>query len=42
MECRDSKKFSCESVDEFLKGLIVKGVVQSWDESVPGMIIIHL
>lgn len=29
MEGRDSKKFSCGSVDEFLKGLSVKGVVQS-------------
>ena len=28
MECRESKKFSCESVDEFLKGLNIKGVVQ--------------
>jgi len=29
-------------VNEFLKGLSIKGVVQSWDESVSGMIIIHL
>ena len=28
MECRDSKNIGCESADEFLKGLSVKGVVQ--------------